>query len=49
MDETSSESNIIRTYLDWLVNIPYGVIQSFFYFNKNIIYKNNKKNIFQKK
>ena len=25
MDEMSSESNIIRTYLEWLVSIPYGV------------------------
>jgi len=25
MDEMSSESNIVRTYLEWLVSIPYGV------------------------
>ena len=25
MDEMSSESNIIRTYLEWVASLPYGV------------------------
>ena len=25
MDEMSSESNIIRTYLEWMACLPYGV------------------------
>lgn len=25
MDEMSSESNMVRTYLDWITSLPYGV------------------------
>ena len=25
LDETSTESNMIRSYLEWIVSVPYGV------------------------
>jgi ATP-dependent Lon protease len=26
MDEMSSESNIIRTYLEWVASMPFGIL-----------------------